>query len=247
MAVDAVVIGSGPNGLVAATLLARAGWSVEVLERNPVAGGAVGSDTTDRGYVHDWGSAFYGVLHTSPVLRELGLDTRVAWAHRGRRCRHRGTRPAAAVMRRTVDGTADGLGEDADAWRALVEWWHHLGTPLFDAVLGPVGAPLPLLRALRRTTGPRELLLTARTMLEPVEALVRRTVRTDAARLLLAANATHGDVGSTPRARPRRRCCSRWRRRCTACPCRSAAPRGSRAAWWRRPSRRVRSSGPASR
>ena len=40
---DAVVVGGGHNGLVAATLVARAGWSVEVLERRPVAGGAVGS------------------------------------------------------------------------------------------------------------------------------------------------------------------------------------------------------------
>ena len=78
-----MVIGAGHNGLVAATLLARAGWSVEVLERSPVAGGAVGSDRTERGYLHDWGSAFYGVLHTSPVLRELGLDRRVRWAHTG--------------------------------------------------------------------------------------------------------------------------------------------------------------------
>src|SRR3954468_11516201 len=77
---DAVVIGAGPNGLVAATVLARAGWTVEVLERRDVAGGAVGSVRTDRGYLHDWGSAFYGVLHTSPVLIELGFD-KVPWAH----------------------------------------------------------------------------------------------------------------------------------------------------------------------
>src|SRR5436305_8159493 len=79
--VDAVVIGAGPNGLTAATLLARAGWSVEVLERRAVTGGAVGSVTTDRGYVHDWGSAFYGVLHAFPVLSQLGLERRVDWAH----------------------------------------------------------------------------------------------------------------------------------------------------------------------
>jgi len=202
--VDAVVVGAGHNGLVAATLLARAGWSVEVLERRPVAGGAVGSETTARGYLHDWGSAFYGVLHTSPVLAELGLDRRVRWAHTGTPVAAvwDPARPA-AVLRRTVDGTADGLGDDAEAWRALVAWWHRLGAPLFDAVLGPVGDPLPLLRAARRLRSAREGVQTARTMLEPVEAYVRQEFRTDAARMLVAAHATHGDVavdasGSTP-------------------------------------------------
>jgi phytoene dehydrogenase-like protein len=202
VAVDAVVIGAGPNGLVAATLLARAGWSVELLERSDVAGGAVGSDTTARGYVHDWGSAFYGVLHASPVLAELGLDRRVAWAHTG-------TPVAAtwdggtAVMRRTVDGTAEGLGADGEAWRELVAWWHRLGVPLFGAMLGQVGAPLPLLRTAARLRGPREGLQTARMLLEPVEAWVAQQFAGDQARMLFAANATHADVavdaaGSTP-------------------------------------------------
>jgi len=196
VAVDAVVIGAGHNGLVAATLLARAGWSVEVLERGAVAGGAVGSDTTEHGYLHDWGSAFYGVLHTSPVLRELGLDRRVTWAHTGTPVSAvwDPDRPA-AVLRRTVDGTADCLGEDADAWRELVTWWHRLGEPLFAAMLGPVGAPLPLLRTLRRLSGVREGVQTARMLLEPVEAWVHQQFATDAARLLFAANATHADVG----------------------------------------------------
>lgn len=200
-----MVIGSGPNGLTAATLLARAGWSVEVLERRQVAGGAVGSVTTDRGYVHDWGSAFYGVLHTLPVLKQLGLDRRVSWAHTESPVAAVWDRSVpAAVMRRTPEATAAGLGRDAAAWLDTVAWWERLGVPLFRAMMGPIGAPLPLARAAARTT-PRELLATARTLLEPVEDWVRLRYADDAARMLFASNATHADIaadsaGSTPAA-----------------------------------------------
>ena len=203
MSVDAVVIGAGHNGLVAATLLARAGWSVEVLERGAVAGGAVGSDTTDRGYLHDWGSAFYGVLHTSPVLAELGLDTRVEWARTDVpvSALWDPARPA-AVMHADPAATAAGLGGDADAWLRLVAWWEQVGRDLYAAMLGPIGAPLPLARFLARS-GVRGALRTARTLLEPVEAYVGQEFAGDAARMLFAANATHADVavdaaGSTP-------------------------------------------------
>jgi phytoene dehydrogenase-like protein len=194
--VDAVVIGAGPNGLVAATLLARAGWSVELLERRDVAGGAVGSVTTDRGYVHDWGSAFYGVLHTFPVLTQLGLDRRVGWAHTDVPVAAVwDEKVPAAVMRRTPDATAAGLGPDAAAWLDTVAWWHRLGVPLFDAMMGPVGAPLPLARFAGR---------------------------------------------STPR------CCSRWRRRCTACPCPSVVRVRWRRRWSRPPRKPASSYAPAS-
>jgi hypothetical protein len=84
------------------------------------------------------------------------------------------------VLRRTVDGTADGLGEDADAWRDVVAWRHQLGELLFAAMLGPVGAPLPLLCTLRRLSGVREGVSTARMLLEPVEAWVQQQFTTDA-------------------------------------------------------------------
>src|SRR4051794_33271328 len=72
---EAVVIGSGPNGLVAANLLADAGWDVLVLEAEDDPGGAVRSgEVTLRGYVHDRFSAFYPLAVASPVMRALELE-----------------------------------------------------------------------------------------------------------------------------------------------------------------------------
>src|SRR5918992_2488529 len=73
---DAVVIGSGPNGLVAANRLADAGWDVVVLEAQPDPGGAVRSaELTLPGFVHDRFSAFYPLGAGSPHLRRLGLES----------------------------------------------------------------------------------------------------------------------------------------------------------------------------
>ena len=69
------MIGSGPNGLVAANLLADAGWSVHVLEAQPEPGGAVRSaELTEPGYVHDVFSAFYPLAAASPAFRALELE-----------------------------------------------------------------------------------------------------------------------------------------------------------------------------
>ncbi|HZL54473.1 MAG TPA: NAD(P)/FAD-dependent oxidoreductase [Solirubrobacteraceae bacterium] len=72
---DAIVIGSGHNGLVAAAYMARAGLAVEVLERNPRAGGAVTSEElTEPGFVHDTFSAWHPLFKLSAAFAELGED-----------------------------------------------------------------------------------------------------------------------------------------------------------------------------
>ena len=72
---DAVVIGSGPNGLVAANALADAGWDVVLIEASDRTGGAVRSDeVTVPGFVSDMFSAFYPLAAASPVIRGLHLE-----------------------------------------------------------------------------------------------------------------------------------------------------------------------------
>src|SRR5438105_8085082 len=81
---DAVVVGAGPNGLVAADVLADAGWQVEVLEAQPEPGGAVRSgELTLPGFVHDRFSSFYPLAAASPAIQSLGLED-----HGLRWCRH---------------------------------------------------------------------------------------------------------------------------------------------------------------
>ena len=80
--VDAVVIGAGHNGLVAATLLAEAGWDVTVLEAQEEPGGAIKSKEVVPGYVTDLYSAFYPLSVASPALRNLNLeDHGLTWTH----------------------------------------------------------------------------------------------------------------------------------------------------------------------
>src|SRR6476469_9064864 len=80
---DAVVIGAGPNGLVAANALVDAGWEVLVLEANSDVGGAVRSaDVTAPGFSTDLFSAFYPLAAASPVIRGLNLnDHGLVWMH----------------------------------------------------------------------------------------------------------------------------------------------------------------------
>src|SRR3712207_3152107 len=80
---DVVVIGAGPNGLVAANMLAERGLDVVVCEEQQAPGGAVRSgELTEPGFEHDHFSAFYPFCVASPAMRQLGLED---WGLRWRR------------------------------------------------------------------------------------------------------------------------------------------------------------------
>src|SRR6516164_8751255 len=120
-ACDAIVVGSGPNGLAAAITLARAGCSVRVYEAaDTIGGGARSAELTLPGYLHDVCSAVHPLAAGSPFFRELPLDKfGLEWVHPGAPLAHPLDDGTAAVLERSVDATADGFGPDAAAYRKL--------------------------------------------------------------------------------------------------------------------------------
>ncbi|MCS0604335.1 NAD(P)/FAD-dependent oxidoreductase [Streptomyces sp. LP11] len=196
---DAVVIGAGPNGLVAANTLADAGWSVHVLEEQPAPGGAVRHDReVDPGFVSDLFSSFYPLAAASPVLSALRLEEHgLRWSHAPQVLAHPLSDGRCAVLDRRIDVTADSLEAfapgDGAAWRRLFALWQRLRPDLLDALLTPfppVRATARLARTLRAAGGLR----TARSLILPVRRLGEEEFDGEGGRLLLAGNALHADL-----------------------------------------------------
>ncbi|HEX4609454.1 MAG TPA: NAD(P)/FAD-dependent oxidoreductase, partial [Urbifossiella sp.] len=136
---DAVVVGSGPNGLAAAIVLARAGLSVLVMEGADTPGGGVRSAAlTLPGFTHDVCSAVYPMAAASPFLRTLPLDRfGLEWVHPPVPLAHPLDGGTAAVLDRSVEATAARLGTDAAAYRRLVGPLARAADGLFADLLGP--------------------------------------------------------------------------------------------------------------
>ncbi len=199
-AVDAIVIGAGHNGLVAANLLLDAGWSVLVLESAPHPGGAVRSDeSVQPGFVTDLYSAFYPLGAASPIMQALDLEhCGLRWTHAPSVLAHLWPDDRSVVLSRdraltaaSVDGFAAGDGE---AWLRMVEEFERIQEPLLDALF----TPFPPVRAagrLARHLGAGDLLRFARFGVTPVRRFGEERFRGDGGPLLLAGNALHADLG----------------------------------------------------
>ncbi|MCX5174547.1 NAD(P)/FAD-dependent oxidoreductase [Streptomyces virginiae] len=196
---DAVVIGAGPNGLVAANLLLDAGWSVEVLEAQEDPGGAVRSDRgVHPDYVSDVFSAFYPLAAASPVLAGLDLAAEgLRWSHAPSVLAHPLLDGRCAVLERRVRDTCDGLAgfaaADADAWEHLYRTWARVGPDLVQSLFTPFPPVRSGLR-LAAKLGPSGGLRLARKLALPVRRLGEEEFRGEGGRLLLAGNALHADL-----------------------------------------------------
>lgn len=180
---DAVIVGAGPNGLAAAIALARAGWSTLTLEAaDAPGGGARTAELTLPGFRHDVCSAIHPLAVGSPFLSGLPLaEYGLEWIHPRYPVAHPLDDGSAALLHRSVDATAEGLGADADAYRRLMSPLVADWGKIARGALGPPRLPRnPLamgrfgMRALRSARG-----------------LAERAFRGERARALFAGTAAH--------------------------------------------------------
>ncbi len=180
---DAVVVGSGPNGLAAAITLAREGYSVLVIEAaTTIGGGTRSAALTLPSFVHDVCSAVHPFAVASPFFKTLplaqhGLELVQPLAPLA----HPLDDGSVAVLERSIDETGSSLGQDASAYRRLMAPLAAQAEILFAELLGPLQLPRHFLSAAR--FGLRAI--------QPATMLARRTFAGEQARALLAGLAAH--------------------------------------------------------
>ncbi|HVU11172.1 MAG TPA: NAD(P)/FAD-dependent oxidoreductase [Phototrophicaceae bacterium] len=181
---DAVIVGSGPNGLAAAITVARQGGKVLVIEgKDTLGGGLRSAELTLPGFVHDICSAIHPLTAASPFfktlpLSEFGLD----WIEPPAQLAHVLDGAQAVLIRRSLEETAAQLGGDERAYRTMFGWLTEHCDELLDDFLGPL--PIP----------PRHPLLMARfglSALLPAASLAKLRFKTEQARALFGGMACH--------------------------------------------------------
>ncbi len=186
---DAVVVGSGPNGLAAAIALAQAGRSVVVREQAEVIGGGLRTEErTLPGFLHDVCSTVHPLALSSPFFRRLPLaEHGLEWVHSPACLAHPFDDGTVALLERSMDATGDTLGPDAHAWKRLLGRWVRRWLVLAEDILGPLGFPdHPLLLARFGVYGLRSAC-----------GVVKGAFRGEHARALFAGNAAHSMVPLT--------------------------------------------------
>ncbi|HYN55724.1 MAG TPA: NAD(P)/FAD-dependent oxidoreductase [Motilibacterales bacterium] len=197
--VDAVVVGSGPNGLVAANVLVDAGWDVVLIEAAPEIGGAVRSgEVTAPGFVTDLYSSFYPLSVVSPAIRDLDLGAHgLVWRRAPAVLGHAFDDGRAAVLHADPADTAASVDQfapgDGEAWLAMFDAWLRIRDPFLDALLTTFPPVAGAARTLARL-GTRGTLDFARLALSPVRRFGQEQFGGQGARALLTGNALHGDV-----------------------------------------------------
>ncbi len=184
--IDALVIGSGPNGLSAAITLARAGRSVRVYEAaSTIGGGMRSAELTEPGSIHDVCAAVFALTLASPFLKTLPLGQHgLALIQPDAPFAHPLDDGSAVVVERSIDATADGLGrDDAAAYRRLMTPLVEQSAPLMEALLAPLGFRHPLLMA---SFGLKAI--------RSAEGFARAAFRGERARAMFAGAAAHSLV-----------------------------------------------------
>ncbi|MDN3310061.1 NAD(P)/FAD-dependent oxidoreductase [Microbacterium oryzae] len=182
----ATVVGSGPNGLSAAVVLARAGFEVTVLEaQDGVGGGTRTAQLTLPGFRHDVCSAVHPAALTSPFFQAFGMREKIGWLIPDASYAHPLDGGRAAVAWRDIGRTAAELGVDAGAWKAMLR-------PLSRRIEGVVDfTGHQMLRV------PRHPVTAARFGLRALElgtALGRHSFRTEEAHALISGVVAHANT-----------------------------------------------------
>ncbi len=159
---DAVVVGSGPNGLAAAITIAQAGRSVLILEaKDTIGGGTRTKELTLPGFLHDVCSAIHPLALASPFFRSLDLAPHgLEWVHPPIPLAHPLDNEPAVLLERSLEATSQGVNPDARRYCRLMGPFLGDWDQLVPEILKPLGVPRnPLLllrfasRAMRSAVG----------------------------------------------------------------------------------------------